>query len=380
MAPTDPFGESGYARIEPSGDIRAMTAAELEQAQRTVAYWPDRDHALDHDHCFLCGSQLTADTRSEEHVFPQWLLRDFDLWQQSITLLNGTWIPYRSLKIPACKECNNFWLSQVEDEVATAFRAGPEAVASLDQTLLVSWLAKIYYGIHFKEIGLPADRRDTGGPRILSAEELRRLRDLHHLLQALRRRVRFTRPLGSLFVFRAQAPDQPSLQFDYSDARNVAYAGVRIGSTAVVASLMDWGATSGGMRMRVVEAARQLDLHPLQFAEVLGVIGYAAAQFVGVFIYFVQQVPDRDVLTPVLVREGDDPDPQVFAPISARRAAEAQAAFMGFPVEDVYDDETGALWSTVAQPDGTPIPMSLQTIPMGTPILTPLRAAREAQR
>lgn len=376
MTLEDPFGESGYALIGPTGTLRAMTPEEQKQIQDTVAYWPDRDHALDHDHCFLCGSLLTDETRSEEHVFPQWLLRDFDLWQKTITLLNGTSIVYAALKIPACKECNNFWLSQVENNVAAAFRSGPEVVASLDQTLLACWLAKIYYGIHFKEIGLAVDRRDPEGPRILSAGELTRLRDLHHIMQAIRGRVQFARPLGSVFVFRAQAPAEPSQRFDYRDARNISFLAIRVGTTAVVASLLDWGATSNGMTMRVVEAARQLDLHPLQFAEVMGVIAYAAAQFIGEFVFHVYTGPKSDVLEPALIRDaGAEYDP-VFAPISMRDAAEVQAAFMGFPVENIYDEEQGTLWSTVAQSDGTPIPMSLDTVPVGMPVITPLQAAR----
>ncbi|MGO9498810.1 MAG: hypothetical protein ACLQA5_19170 [Solirubrobacteraceae bacterium] len=66
MTADDLFGETGYARVEQSGGIRAWMPDELEQMQDTVAYWPDRDHALDHDHCFLWGAVLTAGTRSDE--------------------------------------------------------------------------------------------------------------------------------------------------------------------------------------------------------------------------------------------------------------------------------------------------------------------------
>jgi len=377
MTLDDPFGESGYARVDGSGAIHPLTPDELEQMQDTVAYWPDRDHALDHDHCFLCGSVLTPETRSEEHVFPQWLLRDLYLWQETITLLNGTSIPYASLKIPACKECNNFWLSQVEEQVATAFRAGPDAVAGLDQTVLALWLAKIYYGIHFKEIGLAADRRNPDGPRILSSEELGRLRELHHVMQAIRRRVRITRPLGSVFVLRAQVPDQPQLRFDYRDARNIAYVAMRVGSTVVMASLLDWGATADGMEIRSVETARQLDLHPVQFAEVAGVVAYAAAKFAGEFLYSVHQDVDHDVLEPVLVRDADSPDAELFSPMSVRESAEVQSTFMGMPVEDIYDEEENASWTCVTNADGTPNSIPLDTVPMGVEIITPLRKARE---
>jgi hypothetical protein len=168
----DPFGVDGYARVRPSGSLRPLTPEELADANATAPYWPARDHALDHDHCFLWGTALTDDTRSAEHAFPQWLLRDLDLWHQTITLLNSTTIPYASLTIPACKDCNNFWLSQIESEVAAAFRAGADEGARLDQTLLALWVAKIYYGIHFKA-GFPDDRRRPDRPTILSEENLR---------------------------------------------------------------------------------------------------------------------------------------------------------------------------------------------------------------
>ncbi len=76
------------------------------------AYATERDMALDHDHCFLCGLALSENTRTVEHVFPQWLLADFDLHNQKINLLNGSSIRYRSLVIPCCKDCNTFWLAR----------------------------------------------------------------------------------------------------------------------------------------------------------------------------------------------------------------------------------------------------------------------------
>ena len=45
--------------------------------------------ALDHDHCFLCGVELTDAIRTDEHVFPKWMQRDFDLWNEELNLLNA---------------------------------------------------------------------------------------------------------------------------------------------------------------------------------------------------------------------------------------------------------------------------------------------------
>ena len=154
---------------------------------------------------------------------------------------------------------------------------------------------------------------------------------------------------------------------------------MRIGATVVIASLLDWGATADGMSMRTVETARQLDLHPVQFEEVASVIAYAAAQFIGEFMYSVYRGPDFDVLEPVLIRDVGARDAEVFAPMSVRDSAEVQALFMGMPVEDIYDDEQDVLWTCVANADGTPHRIPLETVPMGTAMITPLRAARESR-
>jgi hypothetical protein len=45
---------------------------------------------------FLCGRRLSQKTRSNEHVFPQWLLRRFDLYDKQLNLLNGHPFPIAS--------------------------------------------------------------------------------------------------------------------------------------------------------------------------------------------------------------------------------------------------------------------------------------------
>jgi hypothetical protein len=312
--------------------------------------------------------------------FPRWLLRETDLWQERMTLLNRTTIPYASLTIPSCEECNSFWLSKVESAVAAAFRAGPDAVKSLDQTMLALWMGKLYYGLHFKEIGLPVDRRQPAGPTILSPEDLaNNLGELHHLMQSLRGRVQLTRPLASVIVLRTQVPEERKLRFDYRDALDVPFIAVRIGATAVLASLLDWGAVAEGLTISSVETARQLELHPYQFEEVAASVGYAASKFVAEFIYVIRPQGKHDVLEPVMTLRAGSKSHELFAPFDVREAAEVQAAFMRMAVEDIYDPEQNVSWTCLRNPDRTPAAMELDAIPLGTQLVTPLRARREGR-
>jgi hypothetical protein len=68
----------------------------------------------------------------------------------------------------------------------------------------------------------------------------------------------------------------------------------------------------------------------------------------------------------------------VFSPFSVREAAEVQAAFMGLPLEDIYDPVEDMTWTCLHDADGRPEVMPLQRFPIGTQLITPLRAAREA--
>ncbi len=51
---------------------------------------------LDHD-------RIKGDNR--EQVIPRRLLRNYDLWEERLTLVNRISIPYREVTIPCCNAC-----------------------------------------------------------------------------------------------------------------------------------------------------------------------------------------------------------------------------------------------------------------------------------
>src|SRR5690606_34752448 len=89
-------------------------------------------HEFAENVCFLCGSHLADGTATVEHVFPKWLLNEFDLWNVRIQLINGTLIQYKNLVVPCCLTCNSTHLGAVEDAVKTAFSVGVDAFKELD--------------------------------------------------------------------------------------------------------------------------------------------------------------------------------------------------------------------------------------------------------
>ena len=96
--------------------------------------------------CFLCGKSFEEIKLTDEHVIPRWAQSRFELWDQKLTLLNRTEIPYRYLTVPCCEDCNSNKLQPVESAVASAVSIGADAVRNLGNKILFLWLGKIFGG------------------------------------------------------------------------------------------------------------------------------------------------------------------------------------------------------------------------------------------
>lgn len=229
------------------------------------------------DRCFLCGDHLTDSNRTDEHVFPEWLLHRVGLWNQSLTLLNGTTIQYRQLTIPCCSECNNVHLGELENEMQAAFGEGYDAVLALHPMRIFQWCAKIWYGLLFKELSLRADRRDTALGSIMTPEALEQFQTHHIFLQSVRLPWLFHEfAPASVFVMKTHRYDVPQQNFDYidnvitmngDDPIRAPLLALRCEGVAVVCVFEDLGLTKEYFDGTLHYADGQT-LHPYQFGEV----------------------------------------------------------------------------------------------------------------
>jgi len=227
--------------------------------------------------CFLCGRRLTLENGTDEHVFPKWLQHRFSLWNQRLTLLNGTEIAYRSLTIPCCLDCNGKHLSLIEKEVEAATLKGYKAVAALGPMTLFLWLGKIFYGLLYKELFLVRDRK-SGSKTKITDKNLLKTFSLHHLfLQAARLPFRFeTGTPASIFVFKIKPPDDKKLHWDFRDSLHMKTLAVRIGEVGVLAALQDGGAQRDSKDV-FWRRFQKYKLHPLQFTELSAAFFYSAS-------------------------------------------------------------------------------------------------------
>jgi hypothetical protein len=275
-------------------------------------------HAVEHRRfgryiCFLCGRRLSLKNRSDEHVIPKWLQSRFSLWNQKLTLLNGTHIPYKSLTIPCCVECNTGHLHSIEDQVSIATLNGHKAVAALDPLTLFMWLGKIFYGLLYKESFLIRDRRSGRTTPIVTRKDLKAFA-LHHLfLQAARMPFKFEPAIpASIFVFRVISPHDIRFRWDFRDSLTLMTLSCRIGEIGILAALQDGGAQRDSKDV-FWRRYQKHKLHPLHFTELTAAFFYSSS--------LVNRVPKFMIV--------ESPGPSVHV---------VQNPLRGFSLKPIFDD------------------------------------------
>ena len=104
---------------------------------------------LTKENCFVCGGPATT----VEHLFPKWLQRKFNLWDQEITIPNQTTVRYRQLLVPACEKCNNETFGKLEEKIKSN---------KADCKEIWRWANKLHFGLRLKDTFLDVDRKNPG--------------------------------------------------------------------------------------------------------------------------------------------------------------------------------------------------------------------------
>lgn len=223
------------------------------------------DHA-----CFLCGKRMVGDG-SVEHVFPKWLLKSYDLWDQKIDLLNGTLMPYRQLTIPCCEVCNNQHLSRVEDEVNAVVRGGFQKAIELPIKTWYLWAGKIFYGILRKELSLLLERSNQNGGTIVTKEILESFSNLHLFMQGFRGRHKFIGEVPySVLICNLH---EFGSSYDFRDNLPLFTLAIRMGEIGIIVSFEDGGLMRESYGKYVEEVGGR-KLHPIQFYELYAKVSY----------------------------------------------------------------------------------------------------------
>ncbi|MEZ4887639.1 MAG: hypothetical protein R3E32_23095 [Chitinophagales bacterium] len=139
--------------------------------------------------CFICG--LPMEDITEEDYIPKWLMREFDLFQNKITLPNKTKYPFKNCKIPCCQECNNETLSKIEVRTKEILQKDIRTINEDDEDILFKWFMKMFIGFWFQSTKIKADIRLRDSPALLPIESLEEASQISGLLKTIKYPVNF---------------------------------------------------------------------------------------------------------------------------------------------------------------------------------------------
>ncbi|WP_160144176.1 hypothetical protein [Chryseolinea soli] len=211
-------------------------------------YDPFLDGNFSKEVCFLCGTKLSASNRTREHIFPQWLLRHFNLTGRSAknTTVNFHgkdlhFTNYSKILIPCCKSCNSTVLAPIEKRLKKDLLLKNAKDFDLSPSDLFIWIAKVFYGYYLDE----HLRGKIDITRFLELPGYSGIRTIFLFLQSVRFQFLMR---GSFFFEHAKLPGMPvsafifdvkldrdvSRQFDYIDDFSLECVYLRLGKKAIL--------------------------------------------------------------------------------------------------------------------------------------------------
>lgn len=200
--------------------------------------------------CFMCGTRPACTPFNDEHVLPDWILREFGLFNRQVALPNGTFVRYSRYKIPCCVACNTDMGRRIETPVSELLRGGHAAVTAHLQKegslLIFVWLMLIFLKTHLRDRGfnITLDRRVSQEP-ISSLYEWEALHHLHTVARCFKTGAEMQRNVFGTFIVLPARVDGELETFDYADLYAAQVALVRFRDVAVIAVFNDSTAVTG---------------------------------------------------------------------------------------------------------------------------------------
>jgi len=254
---------------------------------------PFENMSLDDAFCFLCGVDMGQDITRED-VFPRWLQRKHNLWNQRLILINETQIRYSQLKIPCCPKCNNEYLSQLENKISTAINLGYRECLALDPILIFLWGAKIFYGILRKGLSLLIDRSSPGKGSILPEKFVQTYDDLHCFMQGIRRPMEFIEPLPFSILIANLHDLGEGNNYYFRDNLICQTLSIRSGEVGIIIAFADSGINNQSYS-RYLQEVNGRKLHPIQFDELFAKVTYESHRLLKAPYFTVVANEDRTI-------------------------------------------------------------------------------------
>ncbi len=247
--------------------------------------------------CFLCGTSLTKNNKSKEHIFPKWLLAKFNLWDLKISLLNKTNFTYRNAIVPCCKICNNEHLSELENEIRNGIEKGYDYFSQkVDKLKIYQWCLCIFYKILLKETFLKADLKKSDSPKIVSERQFELLSLNRLMLRSIDKEVKMENFFpGSIVIVKTEIPDDENFSFDYLDNPIYQTLCIRMNDIGIVAVFNDAENHLGLLKNNIQPLLNKEELSPTDFRLLYAKFLHASYCFIDPFFYYLEDKKKESV-------------------------------------------------------------------------------------
>lgn len=181
-----------------------------------------KEHICSGKLCFICAKPLEKIEVNDEHILPNWLLREFDLYDKTIVLPNGEQFTYSGYKIPCCVECNSFLGTNVEEPIKELLSAGYSKVVDYIKEngpwIFIVWMSLILFKTHYKDLAFNFHLDTRKGERKIA--DVYDWEGMHHIYTVARSCYTGTvldKTALSTFYMVPARQDEGGNNFDYSD-------------------------------------------------------------------------------------------------------------------------------------------------------------------
>jgi hypothetical protein len=229
------------------------------------------DYIVNGDCCLICGCENQATSFNEEHVLPQWILRNYNLSSKSVTLPNDSPFMYGRYTVPCCISCNLEMSRVFEVPLSELISGGYTEILRYlknnDPWLIFGWLTLIFLKVHCKDKSFRYILdRSKESPQISDLYEWSDLHHLHCLARSFYTSCTLEKSVfGTLFVLPARTVP-PHESFDFLTLYESQSILLRLGDIAFIAVLNDSGAAFSLLKDELKLSA---PLSPLQLREIL---------------------------------------------------------------------------------------------------------------
>ncbi|WP_282029932.1 hypothetical protein [Paracoccus marcusii] len=162
--------------------------------------------------CFICGAKDSDKIFNNEHVWPNWLLRKFNLHKENIYLGNETNFKYSKYTTFCCAECNSRMGDEIETPVKEILSLPAKKIKSAledssKRLLIYQWFGLIFFKVHLinKLFRMDRDKRIVDSKQIADHYDWSTLHKLHAVIRSFYTGVHVDdSAIGSLFAVESQ--------------------------------------------------------------------------------------------------------------------------------------------------------------------------------